>query len=241
DPSTKLVRIADTLGNPLFVVGRYGTDSRNFSAMRRLFHFLANLIFSFRAQHTGTKSDLQADRRLTNWACVYQTQVQLFKKDVSNNATQDSIMDAHNKTHFTHAKINCTLKDSSCDSLLSKNIKLTILASNASSSLTKIKMVFSRLVMGLSANPLRVLSHWVIWYYFAELLGDAPTIPFHRQLDLFLQGSALWNKGDLQADQRLANWARRSSGLHFFVLFSRLVPSCQVVSMLCLKLQIPET
>ncbi|WMV08368.1 hypothetical protein MTR67_001753 [Solanum verrucosum] len=33
----------------------------------------------------------------------------------------------------------------------------------------------------------------------------------------------------------------RSSGLHFFVLFSRVVPFCQVVSMLCLKLQIPET
>ncbi|KAG5571671.1 hypothetical protein H5410_061437 [Solanum commersonii] len=48
-------------------------------------------------------------------------------------------------------------------------------------------------------------------------------------------------KGDLQADRRLANWAWRSSSLHFFVLFSRLVPSCQVVSLLCLKLQIPET
>ncbi|KAG5632336.1 hypothetical protein H5410_004053 [Solanum commersonii] len=48
-------------------------------------------------------------------------------------------------------------------------------------------------------------------------------------------------KGDLQADRRLANWARRSSGLYFFVLFTRLVPSCQVVSMLYLKLQIPET
>ncbi|KAG5571905.1 hypothetical protein H5410_061671, partial [Solanum commersonii] len=34
-------------------------------------------------------------------------------------------------------------------------------------------------------------------------------------------------KGDLQADRRLTNWVRRSSGLHFFVLFNRLVPSCQ--------------
>ncbi|KAG5580965.1 hypothetical protein H5410_051592 [Solanum commersonii] len=43
-------------------------------------------------------------------------------------------------------------------------------------------------------------------------------------------------KGDLQADRRLTNWDRRSSSLHFFVLFSRLVPSRQLVSMLSLKL-----
>ncbi|KAG5585919.1 hypothetical protein H5410_046353 [Solanum commersonii] len=48
-------------------------------------------------------------------------------------------------------------------------------------------------------------------------------------------------KGDLQADRRLANRVWRSSCLYFFILFIRLVPSCQVVSMLCLKLQIPET
>ena len=66
------------------------------------------------------------------------TQVQQFKKDVSNSATQDSIMNAHNKTQLTHARINCALKDSSCDSPLSKTLKFTILASNASSSSTKV-------------------------------------------------------------------------------------------------------
>ena len=66
------------------------------------------------------------------------TQVQQFKKDVSNSATQDSIMNAHNKTQLTHARINCALKDSSCDSPLSKILKFTILASNASSSSTKV-------------------------------------------------------------------------------------------------------
>ncbi len=66
------------------------------------------------------------------------TQVQQFKKDVSNSATQDSIMNAHNKTQLTHARINCALKDSSCDSPLPKNLKFTILASNASSSSTKV-------------------------------------------------------------------------------------------------------
>ena len=66
------------------------------------------------------------------------TQVQQFKKDVSNSATQDSIMNAHNKTQFTYARINCALKDSSCDTPLPKILKLAILASNASSSSTKV-------------------------------------------------------------------------------------------------------
>ncbi|KAG5620396.1 hypothetical protein H5410_005614 [Solanum commersonii] len=43
-------------------------------------------------------------------------------------------MNAHKKTQLTRARINCALKDSSCDSPLPKNFKLTILASNASSS-----------------------------------------------------------------------------------------------------------
>ena len=64
------------------------------------------------------------------------TQVQQFKKDVSNSATQDSIMNAHNKTQFTYAKIKCVLKVSSCDLPISTNLMLTILASNASSSST---------------------------------------------------------------------------------------------------------
>ncbi|KAG5576507.1 hypothetical protein H5410_056641, partial [Solanum commersonii] len=46
-------------------------------------------------------------------------------------------MNAHNKTQFTYAKINCVLKDSSCDSQLPKILKLAILASNASSCSTK--------------------------------------------------------------------------------------------------------
>ncbi|KAG5632086.1 hypothetical protein H5410_003803 [Solanum commersonii] len=61
-----------------------------------------------------------------------------FKKDVSNSATKDSIMNAHNKTKLTHARINRALKDSSCDSPLSNILKCTILASNASSSSTKV-------------------------------------------------------------------------------------------------------
>ncbi|KAG5611391.1 hypothetical protein H5410_022672 [Solanum commersonii] len=45
-------------------------------------------------------------------------------------------MNAHKKTQLTNAKINCALKESSCHSPISKNLKLTILASNASSSST---------------------------------------------------------------------------------------------------------
>ena len=65
------------------------------------------------------------------------TQVQQFKKDVSNNATQDSIMNAHNKTQLTHAMINCALKDSNCDTPSPKIHMLAILATCASSSSTK--------------------------------------------------------------------------------------------------------
>ncbi|KAG5595632.1 hypothetical protein H5410_036864 [Solanum commersonii] len=66
------------------------------------------------------------------------TQVQQFKKDVSNSATQDSIMNVHNKAQFTHARINCILKDSSYDTPLSKILNLTILDSNERSSSTKV-------------------------------------------------------------------------------------------------------
>ncbi|KAG5576571.1 hypothetical protein H5410_056705, partial [Solanum commersonii] len=50
-----------------------------------------------------------------------------------------------------------------------------------------------------------------------DTFGDPPFGRFHR----------LPNKSDLQVDWRLTNWPQRSSGLHFFVLFSRLVPSYQ--------------
>ncbi|KAG5586083.1 hypothetical protein H5410_046517 [Solanum commersonii] len=47
-------------------------------------------------------------------------------------------MNARNKTYFTHAQINCALKDSSCDSPISKNLMLTRFVSNASSSSIKV-------------------------------------------------------------------------------------------------------
>ncbi|KAG5619605.1 hypothetical protein H5410_004823 [Solanum commersonii] len=47
-------------------------------------------------------------------------------------------MNVHNKTQFTHARINCVPKDSTCDTPLPKILELAILASNASSSSTKV-------------------------------------------------------------------------------------------------------
>ena len=46
-------------------------------------------------------------------------------------------MNAH-KIQHTHARINCPLKDSNCDSPLSKILKFIILGSNASSISTKV-------------------------------------------------------------------------------------------------------
>ena len=72
--------------------------------------------------------------------CLFssKTQVHQLKKNVSNSATQDSIMNAHNKTQLTLARINYALKYSCCDTPLSKIFKLTILSSNASWSSTKV-------------------------------------------------------------------------------------------------------
>ncbi|KAG5572256.1 hypothetical protein H5410_062022 [Solanum commersonii] len=72
--STQLVRIVDTLGDPPFgllhhlsalafsifaswIIGQHSTALRNCSATHRLLHFTTDLIFSFRAQHTGTKGE----------------------------------------------------------------------------------------------------------------------------------------------------------------------------------------
>ena len=64
------------------------------------------------------------------------TQFQEFKQDVLNSATQDSIMSVYKKTKTTHAYLKHLLKDLSCDTLLPKILKLTILFTNASSSST---------------------------------------------------------------------------------------------------------
>ncbi|KAG5590447.1 hypothetical protein H5410_040961, partial [Solanum commersonii] len=82
----------------------------------------------------------------------------LFKKDVSNSATQDSIMNAHNKTEITHAKINYVLKDSSCDTQLPKILMLAILATCACSSSTKNQESDSMRIL-IKRNTMHVFTH----------------------------------------------------------------------------------
>ncbi|KAG5599015.1 hypothetical protein H5410_030385 [Solanum commersonii] len=70
-------RIADALGDLSFgllhrlstfafsisafwIIGRYSTASQNYSVTRRLLLFIAELIFSFRAQYTGTLGEVKA-------------------------------------------------------------------------------------------------------------------------------------------------------------------------------------
>ncbi|WMV45981.1 hypothetical protein MTR67_039366, partial [Solanum verrucosum] len=84
DPSVSLVGIADQLGDSpfgvvhcrlvpalnivmLWVIGRHGTASQNFSAMRRLLPFSVDLILSFRAQHTGRKGEYVINWRFAEW------------------------------------------------------------------------------------------------------------------------------------------------------------------------------
>ncbi|KAG5631518.1 hypothetical protein H5410_003235 [Solanum commersonii] len=161
DRSASLVGIADQLGDSpfgvvhrrlapflniivLWVIGRHGTTLRNFSVMRRLRPFSADLILSFKAQHTGTKgeyviywqfADLHFFILLASFShfCSIMSMLSLkLQIPKTSSATQDSIMNAHNKTQFTYAKIKCSLKDSNCDSPISTNLMLAILVSNAS-------------------------------------------------------------------------------------------------------------
>ncbi|KAG5585756.1 hypothetical protein H5410_046190, partial [Solanum commersonii] len=62
--------------------------------------------------------------------CLLKQRVECFPSGILQDATQDSIMNIHNKTQITHEKINCVLKDSSCDTPLLKILMITILATN---------------------------------------------------------------------------------------------------------------
>uniref|UniRef100_M1DAJ9 Uncharacterized protein n=1 Tax=Solanum tuberosum TaxID=4113 RepID=M1DAJ9_SOLTU len=81
DHSASLVEIIDQLSDPPFgrfhrclalsfgivvfwIIGRHSIASRNCSATRRLLLFTADLILSFRAQHTGTKGEDKTFSRL---------------------------------------------------------------------------------------------------------------------------------------------------------------------------------
>uniref|UniRef100_M1DQV7 Uncharacterized protein n=1 Tax=Solanum tuberosum TaxID=4113 RepID=M1DQV7_SOLTU len=93
DDVFKLVGTADALGDPPFDllhrfsafafsifafwnIGRYSTASQNYSATRRLLFFIADLIFSFRVQHTGTLGEVKAIQRLAE--CVRRSSGLIF-------------------------------------------------------------------------------------------------------------------------------------------------------------------
>ncbi|KAG5606331.1 hypothetical protein H5410_027823, partial [Solanum commersonii] len=66
-------------------------------------------------------------------------------------------MNIHNKTQITYAKINCVLKDSSCDTPLLEILLLAILATCASSSSTKrTQCMFSPIGFSLVFNQLSI-------------------------------------------------------------------------------------
>ncbi|KAG5595227.1 hypothetical protein H5410_036459 [Solanum commersonii] len=147
DHSASLVEIADQLGDPPF--GRFHRHlDLSFNIVvtleqkARITRF-SDLPNGFSDSQIFLSSFFQLPLthqhpQLKILLVLKQTQVQPFKKGISNSATQDSIMNAQNMTQFTYAKIKCTLKDSSCDSPISKNLMLSMLASNASLSSTKV-------------------------------------------------------------------------------------------------------
>ncbi|KAG5576069.1 hypothetical protein H5410_056203, partial [Solanum commersonii] len=120
DHSVQLVEIADALGDPL-----------NCSVTHRLLLFIADLIFSFGAQYTRTFGEVEAIWRLTE--CISSA----VQKGCLEQCYTRFNHECTHKTQITYVKIKCALKISSCDTPFSKNLKLTILASNASSSSTK--------------------------------------------------------------------------------------------------------
>ncbi|KAG5610125.1 hypothetical protein H5410_021406, partial [Solanum commersonii] len=151
DRSASLVEITDQLGDPPFgrfhrclaisfsivlfwIIGRRSIALRNCSVTRQLLLFTADLILSFRAQHTRTKGEDKTfcclcSSLLTNSSsavqkgCLKQCYTRINHKCTQQNLTY-------------YARIKCALKVSSCGILLSKNLELTILPSNGSSSST---------------------------------------------------------------------------------------------------------
>ncbi|KAG5595620.1 hypothetical protein H5410_036852 [Solanum commersonii] len=128
---------------------------QNCSATHRLLLFIADLIFSFRAQHTGTLGKVKVFRRPAKrirrssgllffifsavlFLFANKTQVQQFKKGCLKQCYTRLNHECTYKTQFAHKKVKYALKVSSCDTPLSKILNLTILASNASSNSTKV-------------------------------------------------------------------------------------------------------
>ncbi|KAG5610873.1 hypothetical protein H5410_022154 [Solanum commersonii] len=207
DHSAQLVGIADTLGDSPFgrfhrllalafnifalrVIGRYSTTSWNYSVTRQLLHFIANLIFSFRAQHTGTKG-----------LPVFSNQ-HLFQLTQDQKGLFKACNGVECKADYSAQLVE--IADTFGDSPFGQFRRLLALALN----IFALRVVGRYSTASQNYSAIRRLLHFI-----ANLI-----FPFRAH--------HTGRKGDLQADRRLANWVRRSSGFHFFVLFSRLVPFC---------------
>ncbi|KAG5614957.1 hypothetical protein H5410_014781, partial [Solanum commersonii] len=128
DHSMSLVEIVELLGVLPLIIGQHSTASRNYSVTRQRLLFSADLICSFRAQYTGTKGEdktlcvhVPSNSKYLNLRdsstpqlklllVLKKTQVQPFKKGISNSARQDSIMNAHNKTQLLMQRSNVPSK-----------------------------------------------------------------------------------------------------------------------------------
>ncbi|KAG5571847.1 hypothetical protein H5410_061613 [Solanum commersonii] len=114
-----------------------------------------------------------------------------------------------------------------------------------------IKKVFSRLVMGKSAKIFVVADHLASLVGIADQLGYFPFGSVHRHSSqpsisscfgpLGDESSTHWNKRRNETLRRFAMRTRRSSSVHFFIVFTLFVPFFYVVSMLSFKLQISDT
>ncbi|KAG5590734.1 hypothetical protein H5410_041248 [Solanum commersonii] len=152
------------------------TASRNYSVTHQLLLFITELTFFFRARYTRTKGDLQADRRLANRAQRSSGLhfFVLFIRLVPSCQTQ-----------LTHTRINCILKDSSCDTPLSKILKLTILASNSSPSSTNLTQDQKGLFK--ACNEANILKQKAIF----RTIDDSPTglCDLHAFISLFFSST----------------------------------------------------
>ncbi|KAG5599569.1 hypothetical protein H5410_030939, partial [Solanum commersonii] len=199
DHSVTLVEIADQLDDSpldvvhrclapsfsivmLWVIGRHSTGSRNISAMRRLLPFFCRLDPFLQGSVHWNKRRSETLQRLAMWTrrssglyflCFFLPFCSFLRSSgVSNSATQNSIMNAHNKTQFTYTMIKCALKDSSCDSPISKNVMLTILASNASSRSTKFKASESDTMLTLTRkNTMNAFTHRFVRIFRSTLVS----------------------------------------------------------------------
>jgi len=99
---------------------------------------------------------------------------------------------------------------------------------------------------------LRRLSSFSFSIFVSWIIGRCSTASWSRSTirrlllftaDLLLSFWAqhIGTKGEYVIYWRFAEWVRRFADLHFFVLLVSFASFCLIVSMLSLKLQIPET